>query len=170
MVASEGYGLRGQRAGSHWAIMVDVTVGQAIVIVILGVVLLYVAWTMWQPVWRDWTMVSRGITVLATVTDVVPVLAGDDRIHRASIVVPRMDGTWFHGHTPTWPGHSFAAGELVRVRYDPAGRLKPRLVDRWLWKAAAASLTVHITTLLLALGTAVVGLIMIIRTLMDVMR
>jgi hypothetical protein len=149
--------------------MTHMTPSRAIVLVALALVLLYVSWTMWQPVWRDWAMATRGVTVLATVTDVIPVPGGDESgVHWALITVPRTDGTSIDGRVRGWPGHRFAVGDQPQVRYHPTGRIEPRLVDRWRWKAAAASLTAHIVMSLLALGTSLVGIGMIVRAAMDV--
>jgi hypothetical protein len=112
-------------------------------------------------------MVTGGVTVLATVTDVMPVPGGGS-VHWALITVPRTDGTWFDGRVRGWQGRRFAVGEQMRVRYHPTGRVEPRLVDRWRWKSAAASLTAHIVTTLLALGTSLVGIGMIVRAVKDV--
>src|SRR5262245_34586406 len=123
--------------------MFRVTLTQAIMIMILDLALLYISWTVWQRLSCDWAMAIRGVTVLATVTEVVPVLAGDHSAHRALLFVPRIDGTSFQCRVRGWPGHSFVEGGQVGVRYDPNGRIEARLVDRWLWKAGAASLTAH---------------------------
>jgi hypothetical protein len=147
--------------------MTRVTPSLAIVLVAIALIMLYVSWTMWQPVRRDWAMVTGGVTVLATVTDVMPVPGGGS-VHWALITVPRTDGTWFDGRVRGWQGRRFAVGEQMRVRYHPTGRVEPRLVDRWRWKSAAASLTAHIVTSLLALGTSLVGIGMIVRAVKDV--
>lgn len=144
--------------------------GLAVVVVVLALVLLYVSWTMWRPVWRDWAMVARGVTVLATVTDVMPVAGGGDAggVHWALITVPRTDGTSFDGRVRGWSGRRFTVGEQIRVRYHATGKVEPRLVDRWRWKAVAASLTAHIVLSLLALGTFLVSIGMLVRAAMDV--
>jgi hypothetical protein len=113
-------------------------------------------------------MVARGVTVLATVTEVVPELPGDNSVHRATIFVPRVDGTSFQGEVRGWPGHAFAEGDQIRVRYDPSGRLEPRLVDRWLWKSAAASLFAHVVTFILAFASLLAGIGVAVRVAVDV--
>src|SRR5258706_14420603 len=142
----------------------------AIVLVVLALVLLYMSWTLWLPVWRDWAMVARGVTVLASVTDVVPATGGgnDGGVHWALITVPRTDGTSFDGRIRGWSGRPFTVGEQIPVRYHATGKVEPRLVDRWPWKAAAASLTAHVVLSLLALGSALVGIRAIGRAAMHV--
>jgi hypothetical protein len=147
--------------------MFRVTLVPALFLVALALLLFHVSWTLWQSVWRDWAMVARGVTVLAAVTEVVPVMPGDS-VHWASITIPRIDGTSFQGRVRGWPGHSFAEGDQVPVRYDPTGQLEPRMADRWLWKAAAASLFAHVVTFVLALGALLVGIGVVVRVAVDV--
>lgn len=134
----------------------------------LALGLLYISWTLWVRVGRDWAMLLRGETVFATVVEVIPGPGGDGGVHWALVTFPRSDGTLFEGRVRGWSGSRFAVGDQLEVRYDPSERLPPRWADRWLWKAAASSLSAHIVLFILALGTLWIGIAVIVRAVVDV--
>jgi hypothetical protein len=157
----------GQRGRPRYGIMAAVDPTGAVILGLLALAALYGSWTMWLRVGRDWAMASRGVTVPATVVEVIPGPGGDGGVHWANITFLRTDGTIFEGRVRGWSGNRLSVGDQLEVRYDPTERLAPRWADRWLWKAAASSLSGHIVYFLLALGMLLAGVGVIARVVVD---
>jgi Protein of unknown function (DUF3592) len=157
----------GQRGRPSYGIMAAVDLTGAVLLGLLALMTLYASWTFWLHVGRDWAMALRGVTVPATVVEVIQGPGGDGGVHWALITFVRSDGTLFNGRIRGWSRNRFSVGDQVEVRYDPSERLPPRWADRWLWKAAASSLSAHIVYLLLAVGMLLAGIGVIARVAVD---